>query len=241
LYVSDDSGYQVGPHDLELVGVTLTQLVLMMHHRVPLGMNATTFNGFRRGLAEAARRDAIDDLDVRLQGSSSKFFSGAHKSMVYAREDIVGTFLQQRERLPETYELDQIEQMIKDIWPDETRRPVRRFFDAYHALGISAEHSDYDVQISSATLARRARDSLSDLGLSSEFDMRDPHYRYIHKGIAFKIAPNLHMWSALQEDILRRRVTIVVFPAEGPDELTDEPLLSSHHRPTDWVIMGGGA
>jgi hypothetical protein len=45
----------------------------------------------------------------------------------------------------------------------------------------------------------------------------------------------------LQEDILRRRVTIAVFPAEGPDELTDEPLMSSHHRPTDWVIMDGGA
>jgi hypothetical protein len=90
-------------------------------------------------------------------------------------------------------------------------------------------------------LARRARESLSDLGLSSEFDMRDPYYRYIHKGVAFKIAPNLHNWSALQEAILRRRVTIVVFPAEGPDELIDEPLLSSHHRPTDWVIMGGGA
>jgi hypothetical protein len=92
LYVSDDSGYQVQDSDLIFLSILPAAMVAMINQQVPLGMNEKEFNQFCETLAEAAQRDGIKDVDIRLQGSAAKFFSGAHKEMAYNRKAIVEDF-----------------------------------------------------------------------------------------------------------------------------------------------------
>jgi hypothetical protein len=237
VYVSDDSGYQVRDDDLHFLSISFDELAAMIDQRVPLGMSAREFEQFRDTLGSAALRDSIDDLDARLQGSSAWFFAGRHKKMAYTRKEIVDDFEHDRTRLPTLVELEQVEGRLRAVWEHPEKRPRRRPFDAYHKLGISHEQSDYDVQISSETLARKAREKVELLGLGDEYDIHHPTYRFIKKSIVFDIAPNLEMWRILQSSILGRMVSIAMFPGDGPEILDEQPDLSCHHRPTDWILM----
>lgn len=239
MYVSDDSGYQVKDDDLAFLSLTPADVKAMTDHQIPLGMNAAEFEHFRDTLAIAATRDGIDDFEARLQGSSAKFFAGAHKEMAYERASVVDEFEAARQRLPEVLELRQIFDRMRAVWPDPADRPKRRPFDAYYKLGIERHGSDYDIQISSDELALRAREKLDQLELGDEYEMRHPTYRFIKKSIVYYIAPNLTNWATLESDILGRKVTLAVFPGCGPERITDRPEISSHHRVTDWILLEG--
>jgi hypothetical protein len=239
LYVSDDSGYQVGEGDLAFLAISFSEMIAMMNHDVPLGMNPQEYEQFQKTLLVAAERDGINDIDARLQGSAARFFSGAHKKMAYGRIEIVEDFERERDRLPEPLELQQIGELLNTVWPDPSERPLRRPFDAYYRLGFARDRSDYDVQISSDALAARARDKLAPLGLDDEYDIHHPNYRYIKKSLVYAVCPNLSAWAVLQSDVLRRTVTIAAFPGCGPEQHADERM-SSHHRPDDWMITKGG-
>jgi hypothetical protein len=118
---------------------------------------------------------------------------------------------------------------------------LRRPFDAYHKLGITRHGSDYDIQVSSDSLVDRARAKLGLLGLDDEYDIRHPTYRFIKKSLIYDIAPNLTNWATLQTDILLRIVTIAAFPGSGPARIDDNLPLSSHHRPSDWILLGASS
>lgn len=237
MYVSDDSGYQVTADDLDFLSISLDELAAMVEQRVPLGMSAEEFEQFRDTLESAALRDGIVDLDARLQGSSAWFFGGRHKKMAYERKEIVLDFEDERKRLPTPVELKQIEGRLHALWQDPENRPLRRPFDSYHRLRISEQQSDYDVQISSDTLARLARERVELLDLGDEYDIHHPTYRFIRKSIVFDIAPALEMWRMLQTKVLGRMVSIAIFPGAGPEPLDEQPELSCHHRPTDWILV----
>lgn len=74
----------------------------------PLGQTPAQFREFTRTLFAALHADGLDPaaVDVRLQGSSARFFSGAHKS------------------LPDRW------------YHDGPDRPLRRPFDSMHRLGL---------------------------------------------------------------------------------------------------------
>ncbi len=211
-----------------------------MDHKVPLGMTAQEFDQFCGTLGWAARLDEIEDLDVRLQGSAARFFAGRHKQMAYVSEEIVTDFLAEWERYPELVELQQIKVRMASVWADSGARPLRRPFDAYYKLGISNVPSDYDVQISSDSLAARARARIEPLGLPEVFDIRHPSYRFIEKSLIYKVAPHLEIWRAVQTDLLHRRVTIAAFAGTGPERVEDSTWMSNHHQPGDWVLRTGG-
>lgn len=240
LYVSDDSGYEVRERDLAFLSIAPDAMLAMMEQKVPLGMNAQEFDQFCASLETAAQRDGLHDLDARLQGSSAHFFAGRHKSMAYLREALVTDFERERRRYPEAIEQQQVEERMASVWADPDDRPLRRPFDAYYKLGIARDPSDYDVQISSDILAERARAKLAPLGLADEFDIRHATYRYINKALVYQVAPHLHIWSALQSDLLRRSVTLAVFPGSGPERVEDPTQMSSHHQSSDWVLVRGG-
>lgn len=225
--------------DLDFLSITQDSITAMIEHRIPLGMNAREFENFCQSLRAAAQRDGVKDIDVRLQGSSARFFSGVHKKMSYDFKEVVQDFELERDRPPEELEVTQILERLGKLWPSPTNRPRRRPFDAYYNLGIARSRSDYDIQISSDSLVNRARQRTRILG--EEYETRHPTYKFIKKGIVFEIAPHLEFWRNRQSDILRRNVTIAVFPGDGPERIDDNLLSSSHHRPTDWVVMRASA
>ena len=236
LSITDDSGYTATASDLKFLGITDRQVVAMLEHRVPLGMDAEEFDQFTCSLANAAKRDGFPDLDVRIQGSAAKLFSGAHKTMAYSLDAVVRDFVAGRGRFPEPTEKVRIERRLEQVWPDPDRRPLRRPFDAYYRLGISRSLSDYDVQISSDSIAAAARSKLDLLGLDSEYDYKHPEYRFIIKSLVYYLAPNLTNWATLQSDILRRSVTLAAFPGAGPEQFSADFARSSHFRDSDWIL-----
>lgn len=237
LDLSDDSGYSIRDSDLAFLSITRDAVIAMQGHRVPLGMTTAEFEYFCDSLRNAVKQDGIEDIGIRLQGSSARFFGGAHKKMSYEPVGIVQDFELERDRLPQPTELTQIAERLNTTWPNSPNRPLRRPFDAYYKLGIARVGSDYDIQISSNTLANRARERVEALHLGAEYETRHATYRFIKKGIIFEVAPRLELWRSRLSDILRRTVTIAVFPRSGPDYLADNPLLSSHHKSSDWIIM----
>ncbi|MCX5303095.1 hypothetical protein OG304_06460 [Streptomyces sp. NBC_00160] len=239
MFVSDDSGYAVRDQDLQFLSISRDAMLAMMGQKVPLGMSARDFDRFCEELRSAVQLDGIDDMDVRLQGSAARFFSGTHKQMAYLREEIVKDFHEEWKYFPTPGELGGILARMTSVWADPAARPLQRPFDAYCKLGISHAKSDYDVQISSDALAKRARAKIDLLGLPDEFDNRHPKYRYIEKDLVHEVAPALEAWRSRQSDLLDRSVTIAVFPSRGPERNEDPTQMSSHHQSSDWVLMTG--
>ena len=108
LLPQDDSGYRLTRRDLDFLGITPEQVVDWADRTAPLGQTPAQFREFTRTLFAALHADGLDPaaVDVRLQGSSARFFSGAHKS------------------LPDRW------------YHDGPDRPLRRPFDSMHRLGL---------------------------------------------------------------------------------------------------------
>jgi hypothetical protein len=80
---ADDSGYRIQPRDCEFLGISPEQVEAWAGRQAPLGMTPTEFRDFSNSLYDALAREGfnVEDLDLRLQGSSARFFSGEHKSL----------------------------------------------------------------------------------------------------------------------------------------------------------------
>ncbi|MGX1773773.1 hypothetical protein ACWIGW_16805 [Nocardia brasiliensis] len=213
----------------------------MSAQTVPLGMTPDDYQKFIDDLVKAAALDGITQIDVRLKGSSGRFFSGRHKQMTYDR-NLIGRYIRQvRGDFALAFELDGIMELLASVWADPENRPHERPFDAYWRLGISGQPSDYDIQVCSNTIAERARGRLAEFGLTSEYDDKDPTYGYIDHKLVERAAPRLLFWSRRETERLRRPVTIAAFPSEGPQRLTGEQAaLSNHLCSEDWIVWRSG-
>jgi hypothetical protein len=234
----DGFGYRVRTSDLQFLGITSDAVNALWGRLCPLGISPPQFRQFVRSLHLAADRDEIADLDVRLKGSSAEFFSGYHKRMAWTRDDVLELFRQEQARLPEPHELDGILATLESVWP-KSARPTRRLFDALYRTNISPEPSDVDIQVSSDDVDARARAKIAELGVEpSSLTINSPIYNFIRKDIVEDVCPFLRLWAIRQTSLLRRLVTMAVFPGSGPPntESSDGPL-SSHHKHSDWIIF----
>lgn len=131
------------PRDCEFLDISPDQVEAWANREAPLGMTPTEFREFSKSLYDALAREGLApaDLDLRLQGSSARFFSGEHKSLPLESE-----LLDNPEALAQM-----------DIWfGEDQNRPLRRPFDSMHRLGLEDEPSDYDIQISSDSMVEHA-------------------------------------------------------------------------------------
>lgn len=233
--VEDGHGYQLTVDDLAFLQISDDAVTAWHVRQRPLGMTANQFDHFARTLSAALDSDGISRANVRLQGSSARFFSGAHKPMPYTREAAVAEFRRNRHRIPEPFEIDDALQAMRALWPAEDRRPLRRPFDAMYRLGLDKVPSDYDVQISSTQIVDRARARITLLGIDpSRLVVHNPHYAFVDKLLVEDTCPALHLWSMKLSDIVRRTVAVAVFDDDGPPDAGTE--LSSHFRDDDWVL-----
>lgn len=240
--IDDGSGYRVRDSDLAFLGISPNDLADFRKRLCPLGMTIRRFEQFVDSLETAIEREALTTYDLRLKGSSAEFFSGHHKKMVWTRSDVLKLFRKEQERLPERSELDEILATLFEVWPDNCR-PTRRPFDALYIARLLPDPSDYDVQIAADELVSRAHDKVMELGEDpNDLTVKSSTYDFVRKDIIERVCPHLRQWMLTQRSVLRRLVTIAVFPSAGPtDKSSTAGPLSAHFRSTDWMLLSKAA
>lgn len=240
----DDSGYQARQADLDLVGISNEQLRAMLDQDIPLGMSQETYEEFTRSLLFALKKDRIDTADIRIQGSTVKFFSGTHKYMPYTLEEVHSLYVESRtqKQLDEEggvskLKLTRIWTAIQSEWPEGGGRPKRRIFDSLYTLGIRLDKSDCDVQICSDQLYELLDEYFEHLGLSPDnILVDDPDYACVDSKYLYSAFRYLAAWETHAYDILGRPVELAVFRSAGPPPTFGNVGMSSHPRDDDWIL-----
>jgi hypothetical protein len=238
--IADSSGYRVRQRDLEFLGLTRSEIEAWRSRTRPLGLSDIQYRALVVGLAAALKRDGIstDDCDVRLKGSASQLFSGAHKPMPITTDAIFDLFREEHERIPDAWELDEIAHRLHTSWIRDDKYPSRRPFDSMYRLSISRERSDIDLQLSSDILTKRCEDALVERGRSvTEARLKHPVYNFVKRDLVDDVLPNLYRFSLRMTDSIGRHVGIAVFPSAGPPDVSaTKPELSAHLTSDDWIL-----
>jgi hypothetical protein len=236
--IEDGYGYVASERDLGFLRIAIMHAWDWQNRIRPFGMTIQQYEQFCDSLHRTLLREGLTDYDLRLQGSSAHFFSGHHKCMPWTRTEIVEEFRNLRGRMPDPSEVDEIDETLSKIWPDDSTRPRRRPFDSMFRIGISREPSDIDVQMSSDQAAQRVRSLVRKLGIPMHDSIiTSVKFDFFRKDIVYAEFSLLETWALLQSDKLSRLVTIAAFPISGPPN-KEAPIveLSSHFRTTDWKL-----
>ena len=238
--IGDGSGYLVRDRDLRFLGMSNAGVALWRTQRVPLGMSEIQYDGFRNDLLDALQRDdvTVADCDVRIKGSAGEFFSGHHKRLPREAGEIFDVFRECRRRVPQQWELDEIDNRLNRLWITDGEFPRRRPFDSMSRLGISREPSDIDLQVSSDEIVDRCVATLPELGIHpTELRLKHPIYNFVRRDLIEYVVPHVYLFSLRTSDALGRHVSVAVFPAEGPPDVSERVgPLSAHLRESDWVV-----
>ncbi|MCE3551324.1 hypothetical protein LWC33_07645 [Pseudonocardia sp. RS11V-5] len=212
----------------------------------PLGMTARAYLRFCEDLLHALDREGVTDADVRIQGSSVRFYAHAAKRMPFdevAPHAVDRTRLWQvideGGRIPDEDVLDDATQHLDQVWPTADR-PARRPFDALFRCAVHTDPSDYDVQVSSDQMIELVQQQMVRAGVDpGRITSTHPHYAFVRKRYAEEYFLYVTQWSARQSERLGRSVSWALFPSCGPQEAPDGDL-SSHFRDSDWIIRRPG-
>jgi len=188
-------------------------------------MTPTEFRDFSNSLYDALAREGFtpEDLDLRLQGSSARFFSGEHKSLPLESE---------------LHDNPEAQARMNSWLGDDADRPLRRPFDSMHRLGLDDEPSDYDLQISSDAMTDACRQRWEANG--SHGDLVHRKYGFIDKDTFKAMFPELWEWAADWTERTGRPVVPALFSSGGPPD-TSAAGVSSHFREHDWLIHPEGS
>lgn len=221
LLPADDRGYQLRPRDAEYLNVSPQEVRWWSRREAPLGMTPRKYQEFKESLYAALEADGIspDEVDIRLQGSSARFFSGFHKRL--ATEDD-----------SEVQENETAQQGLRDWFDGDTERPYRRPFDAHRRLGLTKKKSDFDIQISSDVMVRKCQERWDPKVFGGSFI--SPRYEFVNKNCVRVAFPALFKWSNDQAGKVGRKVAPALFASSGPPDKS--PAISSHFRSTDWIV-----
>jgi len=217
---TDDSGYQLTADDCRFLGISPQEIANWYARTAPLGMTPAQFAEFAATLSDALRLDGIDpeQVDVRLQGSSAHFFSGAHKELPTADQITDPDALRR----------------YQEWRGDAERHPLRRPFDSMYKLGLDPEPSDYDVQISSDAAVAKAEEARRSGG--ADQPLFHPKYGFVDKDLVALACPNLADWAEQQTRALGRSVVPAMFSGTGPPDNSGTGKVSAHFRDSDWII-----
>ncbi|MDL5352175.1 hypothetical protein [Microbacterium sp. zg-YB36] len=240
----DHRGYQVTKGDLDFLGIPIESVRAVTEGQYPLGMSADLYLRFVHGLFAALEREGVNDADVRIQGSSVRFFSGEHKAMVYSRASIYQAYLDSRGAEAPNPTLDSIHETVAKQWPEGQPRPEARPFDVMYVLGIDGCPSDYDVQVSSNALIKLIRKSIRENFSIAEADEKDLRvsnrsYNFVEKVYVANHLLYLSAWAERASRDLGRSVTLALFSSSGPPDTRESTGgLSSHFRDDeDWILQ----
>ncbi|NYH53033.1 hypothetical protein HNR06_002622 [Nocardiopsis arvandica] len=220
----DDSGYAISKRDLDFLGVDPVQIKWLASKEAPMGMTPELYDQFGTELLEALQRDGVppDQVDIRLKGTGSGFFSGIHKELP-REEDIPGN--------PEAAE------RMREWFGDSGERPKRRPHDSMWRLGLESVPSDFDLDINSTRMIRAARKHWKEQHPDRYSGDFMGGHGYLDKGAVKGAFPNLAGWTDKWENKLGREISVGAFESSGPVNATKfGRSLSGHFRSTDWII-----
>lgn len=236
--VGDGSGYIVNDSDLEFLGICGADLDAMVARSRPLGMTQDAYDEIVRQLHHALEREGVVDADVRIQGSSAHFFSGWHKSLPSCSEDVFQALTDLREKVPNPLVTERIWRTLVAQWPEAGIRPRRHPFDSMHRLGVDPNPSDYDIQICSDSMISRVHDELRFSKVDPvRIRVKNSNYAFVEKHLAEEFFLYVSAWALRASELARRPVTWALFPSEGPESNDIDERLSSHFKPSDWIIV----
>ena len=238
--VVDDSGYRLTSRDLTFLQITRNAFDAWSEGKLPLGFSSNTYDALASGIRKALDDDGVDpgNVDVRLKGSSTRFFSGFHKELPTTPDNIVNAFRELRGRFPELFELDEIADRLGGQWPPP-ETPLRRPFDSMHRLGIDRVSSDYDLQICSDEIVAKCDAVAVRAGITVTREVTHHDvYNFVRRDLVRSAMPRLTAFATLMSDALGRDVTLAVFESGGPpDHSAEIGDLSAHFRASDWCLL----
>lgn len=220
----DDSGYAITRRDLDFLGINPIQVKWLLTGEAPMGMTPELYRQFGSEMLQALERDGISpsEIDIRLKGTGAGFFSGIHKELPRGDEIIGNPTAAQR---------------LQEWLGEDQSGPRRRPYDAMWRLGLEPEPSDFDLDINSTAIIRKAR-TYWRANHSDRYpgDFMGGH-GYLDKQTVLGTLPALAEWAARWEQRLGRPISLGAFESSGPFDATvlGRPL-SSHFRDTDWII-----
>ena len=232
--IVDDSGYRIRQRDLDFLSIAQEQVTDWAKRRVPLGMTLDSYRRFVEDLFTVLRGQGLTDADVRLQGSSARFFS--YKQFPHLSTEWRWEFKRSWRRDPSNVELDEIARRHQR-WFFDGDRPAQRPFDSMFRLSIHRDRSDIDVQLSSDRLAQRTEQAWAELQ-GSEYgigSLTSKRYGFLNKTAVEFACRDLVEWAERYTDLLDRVVTLACFPRKGPERRSGR--ISSHFREGDWLVQ----
>lgn len=231
--IRDSTRYEIDQDDLGFLGLDEAGVDRWRRGEAPLGVEASDYRELCRTLFEALAADGVHDADIRIQGSSVRFFSSALKPMLYGRVALVREFVEQFKRFPSGYEVERMEERLGKHWP--APGPFDRPFDVLYVIGAASEKSDIDFQVSSGDVRRRLEAAAAALGvpLAELKELKEP-YNFFRKEFTDSEFVHTSLWRTRAIELLRRPVSVAMFDAEGPPAAPDP--VSSHFRDDDWMV-----
>ncbi|MEV2278309.1 glycosyltransferase family 4 protein [Nocardiopsis sp. NPDC049922] len=220
----DDSGYSISRRDLDFLGIDPVQIKWLASKEAPMGMTPELYEQFGTELLEALQRDGVppDQVDIRLKGTGSGFFSGMHKELP-RQEDISDN--------PEAAK------RMQEWFGDSGERPKRRPHDSMWRLGLESVPSDFDLDINSTRMIRAAREHWEEHHSDRYSGDFMGGHGYLDKDAVKGAFPNLADWTDKWENKLGREISVGAFESSGPINATKfGRALSGHFRSTDWII-----
>jgi hypothetical protein len=231
-----------GPSASQLMalGISPTAAGDFVTREVPLGVSRETWADMRNDLFEVLASYGADDVDVRLHGSSAKFYSSDHKLM-----DAPNSNTGISANGPEA--------AFNALNPGAEHRP----FD-YTAAVQGGEGSDFDLNISSDVLLNRAADVWAAANRPPGWNPAvsgppdgaygDPikGHGYLDKDLANAAFPELREWAKRYEDRIKaetgatREVSWSVYPRSGPVDTTATSGSSVAFSDRDWIVRRPG-
>ena len=232
--IRDSSGNAIDDDDLAFLNIGAEGFESWTRRKSPLGVDPADYRELCRSLFESLAADGITDADVRIQGSSVRFFSSKLKPMLYGRIALVKEFVDQFGRFPTPHEAERMEVRLSGRWA--APGPIDRPFDSLFVIGAASERSDIDFQVSSADVRRRLEAAAAEIGvpLSAMKELKEP-YNFFRKEFTESEFVNTSLWRTRAIELLRRPVSVAMFDSGGPP-VASGPV-SSHFQDDDWVVI----
>src|SRR5688500_10501616 len=87
--IADRLGYTAGPREFSVAQLNESQFDLMQTDHVPLGFEKDLWRQCVSELRNALETAGLADADVRLRGSSARFFCGWHKRFPKSEQELL--------------------------------------------------------------------------------------------------------------------------------------------------------
>jgi hypothetical protein len=230
---ADRNGWHPNERTLHYLGLTRAQIGWWRRGEALLGMTPTRYGEFRSSMLAALERDGISPgtVDARAHGSRARFYAGDHKPFETDAE--LSRTAAGRKGLEEWF-------------GDDPNRPVRHMVNSRCRLGLD-EPSDYDINLSSDEMVRRAREKY-DASVAAGTPYREVWatrgdgtlaHGFLNDGLMHDTFPHVSDWADRWSQRLGARVSWAVFRSTGPTAATPSGM-SVRFRDTDWIIHSPG-